>query len=116
MVQAPNASFEGTSVFYNYKMFNPIMQVIGEPECGTETVSTTINTYCTANLCEQDGKQYFFMEPRPFEIANIVDVMRTDDKVLWVPKVQQFCLRRTSSKWYAEVRHHWLGCNYQPLL
>ena len=83
--QAPWASFGGTAVFYNYKMFNPIMQVIGEPECGTETVETTINTYCCANLCEQDGKQYFFMEPRPFEIANIVDVMRTDDQVLWVP-------------------------------
>jgi len=83
--QAPNASFGGTSEFYNYKMFNPIFKVVGAPVCGTETVATTINTYCTANLCEQDGKQYFFMEPRPFEIANIVDVMRTDDQVLWVP-------------------------------
>ena len=82
---APNAVFGGDAVFYNYKMFNPIMQVIGEPECGTETVKTTINTYCTANLCEQDNKQYFFMEPRPFEIAKIVDVMRTNDQVLWVP-------------------------------
>lgn len=83
--QAPYASFGGTSEFYNYKMFNPIFKVVGAPVCGTETVETTINTYCTANLCEQDGKQYFFMEPRPFEIANIVDVMRTDDQALWVP-------------------------------
>lgn len=83
--QAPNASFGGTSEFYNYKMFNPIFKVVGAPVCGTETVKTTLNTYCTANLCEQDGKKYFFMEPRPFEIAKIVDVMRTDDQVLWVP-------------------------------
>ena len=83
--QAPNASFGGTSEFYNYKMFNPIFKVVGAPVCGTETVATTINKYCTANLCEQDGKKYFFMEPRPFEIADIVDVMRTNDQVLWVP-------------------------------
>ncbi len=83
--QAPWASFGGTSEFYNYKMFNPIFKVVGAPVCGTETVKTTLNTYCTANLCEQDGKKFFFMEPRPFEIAKIVDVMRTDDQVLWVP-------------------------------
>lgn len=81
---SPWAQYAGTEEFYNYKMFNPIMQVLSTPEPG-EAVETTINTYCCANLCEQDGKQYFFMEPRPFEIANIVDVMRTNDQVLWVP-------------------------------
>ena len=99
---APNAVFGGDDVFYNYKMFNPIMQVIGEPECGTETVSTTINTYCTANLCEQDGKQYFFMEPRPFEIANIVDVMRTNDQVLWVPTEKAILPEGQTVNEYAE--------------
>ncbi len=100
--QAPWASFGGTSEFYNYKMFNPIFKVVGAPVCGTETVATTINTYCTANLCEQDGKQYFFMEPRPFEIANIVDVMRTDDQVLWVPKANAILPEGQTVNEYAE--------------
>lgn len=100
--QAPWASFGGTSEFYNYKMFNPIMKVVGEPVCGTETVETTINTYSCANLCEQDGKQYFFMEPRPFEIANIVDVMRTDDQVLWVPKANAILPEGQTVNEYAE--------------
>ena len=100
--QAPNASFGGTSEFYNYKMFNPIFKVVGAPVCGTETVATTINTYCTANLCEQDGKQYFFMEPRPFEIAKIVDVMRTDDQVLWVPKANAILPEGQTVNEYAE--------------
>ncbi|MBQ9584627.1 MAG: hypothetical protein IJR20_01370 [Muribaculaceae bacterium] len=100
--QAPWAIFVGTSEFYNYKMFNPIMKVVGEPVCGTETVETAINTYCTANLCEQDGKQYFFMEPRPFEIANIIDVMRTDDQVLWVPKANAILPEGQTVNEYAE--------------
>ena len=100
--QAPWASFGGTSEFYNYKMFNPIFKVVGAPVCGTETVATAINTYCTANLCEQDGKQYFFMEPRPFEIANIVDVMRTDDQVLWVPKANAILPEGQTVNEYAE--------------
>lgn len=100
--QAPNASFGGTSEFYNYKMFNPIFKVVGAPVCGTETVATTINTYCCANLFEQDDKQYFFMEPRPFEIANIVDVMRTDDQVLWVPTEKAILPERQTVNEYAE--------------
>lgn len=101
--QAPSAIFVGTSEFYNYKMFNPIMKVVGAPVCGTETVETTINTYSCANLCEQDDKQYFFMEPRPFEIANIVDVMRTDDQVLWVPKANAILPEGQTVNEYAEA-------------
>lgn len=97
----PNASFGSSDNerYYNYKFFNPIMQVVGTPEIGDDA-TPVINTYSVANLYEQDKTsvikfkdtneeytpKYFFMEPRPFEIATIVDVMRTDDQVIWVPK------------------------------
>ena len=97
----PNASFGSSDNerYYNYKFFNPIMQVVGTPEIGDDA-TPVINTYSVANLYEQDKTsvikfkdtneeytpKYFFMEPRPFEIANIVDVMRTDDQVIWAPK------------------------------
>jgi len=75
----------GTDEYYNYKMFNPIMQVVGTPTVVAENVQTVINTYTVANLEEQDNKQYFFMEPRPFEIANIIDVMRTNNQGIKTP-------------------------------
>lgn len=57
------------------------------------TVETTLNTYCTANFSEQDKKnnltdytpEYFFMEPRHWEICNVVDVMRTPNQTVYAP-------------------------------
>ncbi len=57
------------------------------------SVETTLNTYCTANFSEQDKKNnlvdyepdYFFMEPRHWEICNVVDVMRTPNQTVYAP-------------------------------
>ena len=56
------------------------------------SVETTLNTYCVANFSEQDKTnqngytpKYFYMEPRHWEICNVVDVMRTPNEVVLAP-------------------------------
>lgn len=72
---------------------NPTMDVedftVAEPK---GSISTTLNTYSTANFSEQDKKNtsgyephYFYMEPRHWEICNVVDVMRTGDQRIYAP-------------------------------
>lgn len=75
----------GTDEYYNYRMFNPIMQVVGTPTKVAENVETVLNDYTVANLEEQDNKRYFFMEPRPFELCNVIDVMRTNSQGIKTP-------------------------------
>lgn len=75
----------GTDEYYNYRMFNPIMQVVGTPTIVAENVETVLNDYTVANLEEQDDKQFFFMEPRPFELCNVIDVMRTNAQGIKTP-------------------------------
>lgn len=75
----------GTNDYYNYRMFNPIMQVVGTPTIVAENVATVLNDYTVANLEEQDDKQFFFMEPRPFELCNVIDVMRTNAQGIKTP-------------------------------
>ena len=75
----------GTDEYYNYRMFNPIMQVVGTPTKVAENVETVLNDYTVANLEEQDNKRYFFMEPRPFELCNVIDVMRTNAQGIKTP-------------------------------
>ena len=75
----------GTDEYYNYRMFNPIMQVVGNPKVVAENVETTLNKYTVANLEEQDDKQFFFMEPRPFELCDVIDVMRTNAQGIKTP-------------------------------
>ena len=67
--------------------YNPIMEVKDKVEVIAENVPTTINTYSIANMSEQDKSKYFFMEPRLYEVCNIVDVMRTSDQAMYVPTV-----------------------------
>ena len=75
----------GTDEYYNYRMFNPIMQVVGTPTIVAENVETILNDYTVANLEEQDDKRFFFMEPRPFELCNVIDVMRTNAQGIKTP-------------------------------
>jgi hypothetical protein len=75
----------GTDEYYNYRMFNPIMQVVGTPTIVAENVETVLNDYTVANLEEQDDKRFFFMEPRPFELCNVKDVMRTNAQGIKTP-------------------------------
>lgn len=75
----------GTDEYYNYRMFNPIMQVVGTPTIVAENVETVLNDYTVANLEEQDDKRFFFMEPRPFELCNVIDVMRTNAQGIKTP-------------------------------
>ena len=75
----------GTDEYYNYRMFNPIMQVVGNPKVVAENIETTLNKYTVANLEEQDDKQFFFMEPRPFELCDVIDVMRTNAQGIKTP-------------------------------
>lgn len=75
----------GTDEYFNYRMFNPIMQVVGTPTKVAENVETVLNDYTVANLEEQDNKRYFFMEPRPFELCNVIDVMRTNSQGIKTP-------------------------------
>ena len=64
---------------------NPNMQVESTPEILESGVETIRNTYSVANFSEQDDHHFFFMEPRPCEICNVIDVMRTGNDVILVP-------------------------------
>lgn len=54
------------------------LNIVGDAE-------TAINTYCVANFSEQDDQHYFFMEPRPCEVCNVVEAMRTGNDVVLAP-------------------------------
>ena len=72
--------------FHTVDWFNPIMDVVdAEIEVVAEGVTTTLNTYCVANMSEQDNNRFFLMEPRLLEPCNITDVMRTADEAIYAP-------------------------------
>ena len=64
---------------------NPNMEVVSTPEILESGIETTPNTYCVANFSEQDDQHYFFLEPRPCEVCNVVEAMRTGNDVILVP-------------------------------
>lgn len=65
---------------------NPNMAVESTPVILGDA-ETTINTYCVANFSEQDDEPHFFMEPRPCEVCNVVEAMRTGNDVVLAPTI-----------------------------
>ncbi|MBR6283480.1 MAG: hypothetical protein IKR25_04200 [Muribaculaceae bacterium] len=64
---------------------DPNMQVTSTPEILESGVETKRNTYCVANFSEQDDHHFFFLEPRPCEICNVIEAMRTGNDVILAP-------------------------------
>ncbi len=64
---------------------NPNMHVESTPVILESGVETIRNTYSVANFSEQDDHHFFFMEPRPCEVCNVIDAMRTGNDVILVP-------------------------------
>ncbi|MBR5744194.1 MAG: hypothetical protein IKX94_02580, partial [Muribaculaceae bacterium] len=64
---------------------NPNMEVASTPVILESGVETRRNTYSVANFSEQDDCDFFFLEPRPCEICNVVDAMRTGNDVILAP-------------------------------
>lgn len=75
---------EGRENGHYFGWHNPNMQVESTPNILGDA-ETTINTYCVANFSEQDDQHYFFMEPRPCEVCNVVEAMRTGNDVVLAP-------------------------------
>ncbi len=75
---------EGRENGHYFGWHNPNMQVESTPNILGDA-ETTINTYCVANFSDQDDQHYFFMEPRPCEVCNVVEAMRTGNDVVLAP-------------------------------
>ena len=75
---------EGRENGHYFGWHNPNMQVESTPNILGDA-ETTINTYCVANFSEQDDQHYFFMEPRPCEVCNVIEAMRTGNDVVLAP-------------------------------
>ncbi|MBR1543792.1 MAG: hypothetical protein IJ626_02730, partial [Muribaculaceae bacterium] len=70
---------------HHFFWLNPIISVVSKPTVVAQDVPTALNTYSVANLCEQDGGKYYFMEPRLLELCNLVDVMRVANDAIFTP-------------------------------
>ncbi len=83
-VQGLYCPHEGRENGHYFGWHNPNMTVESTPNIVGDA-ETAVNTYCVANFSEQDDQHYFFMEPRPCEVCNVVEAMRTGNDVVLAP-------------------------------